>query len=437
MLDAKAILRRMRASRGLLWLGLGLGLTVAYVLVLSFRPERPAHLDRVLEPTLAGLPKPHTIENPPRPEGELLPDPPEAPVDEPAVEPRDLVEERLQSLARVAEAPAVLTPEEQLQAIETLTQRAGVDPQDVIIDIQNRRVAERAQRRPLFSAEADPAAVTRQSMTAEPVAPDHLDGTTGAAKPKLFSWSPRRVAGRFPIGKTVIAELLTDVIAGATRTRALIRVSDSANGRVLGLGLVNTHLQPGSRDRVTLEGRTVIAADGRTVSGRFAAFSPDGTEGLVGHLRHHWLRHLGLRLYRTTLGVLALRVAEQGNTLAGIIGAQTGTGILKDLASENPQKGVPKTVFLPRGRRFTLIYLSPATLSDTPPEHDDPESHRLGRASDQMLGLRREQERRLLELSRELSALDGESSPTNRELSLDGVLNRPEAVATLLDGGGP
>ena len=234
----------------------------------------------------------------------------------------------------------------------------------------------------------------------------------------------------FQVGHKLHAVLRSDVVATQITTRALVEVFDGT-GRSLGMTLVNVSLKPQLRNRVSLEGAEIVKPDGKKIRGRFGAFSPDGSEGLIGTTRKHLFAYLGLTLYKTTLGVLALRLAENDNTLAGIIGVQAGSQIFRDLAGEHRDKGIPKTVLVPRGTTFHILFFSSATVDDGLLDPATELDVGLNPSSERLTALRQEQERRLQALSRYFRDLESRQGIDNPNMGLTGALKNPAYLELL------
>ncbi len=407
------------------WLlaGLALAVVLAYALVLTFRPARRPQLT---EPEVSVVGKPDDLrgigpgveerrpwpQNPPHPETAEQAKPPDP----------------LDALAGLPDAPVVLTPEEQAHAVKVLTERAGADPKDVILDIQRNRETPPSRRSgPSFRPRGDP--LEAASATAN----EEMEAVARPADPRVHRWTPAWTGERFQQGQAFKAKLLTDVVATSRVTRALVEVYHPDSGFPLGISLASVRLAGGRSaiggQRVELEGRDIVGRDGVGLRGSLSAFSPDGSEGLVGRTRTHLLRHLGLTLYRTALGVFALRLAEQDNTLAGIIGAQTGTSILRDLAGEARTDRIPKTVMIPRGSVFLFLLVSPAgnpggrerLAGDPRPAGFDAEALR-------------DRDRRLRELADGITRLAPEPQAA---LGFEGALQDPAAWNQWLQGDEP
>lgn len=415
------------------WLlgGLALTLVMGYVLVLTFRPARRPRLAETEEAVL-GRPgglrgigpgieeRREWPENPSYREREREEVKPEEP-------------DPLDALAQVADAPVVLTAEEQAHAVRVLTERAGVAPEDVILDIRRQRETPAKIAGPVFLPRGDPMQETSTSLSAHPqISLDSLGEPAKHTSPRVHHWQPSWTGERFQPGQVFKAKLLTDVVATNASRRALVEVYHPRTGLAMGVALVSVRLAVGrgvaGGQRVELEGRDIVDREGVRLRGRFSAFSPDGSEGLVGRTRTHLLRHLGLTLYKTALGVFALRLAEQDNTLAGIIGAQTGTSILRDLAGETRLDRIPRTVMIPRGSIFLFLLVSPGTEGGSEGRlAGDP---RAGAFDDAL----RVRNRRLQELADGLTRL----APEPREaLGFEGALQDPAAWDQWLQGDPP
>ncbi|CAM2065696.1 hypothetical protein SCOR_09955 [Sulfidibacter corallicola] len=261
---------------------------------------------------------------------------------------KDLKQQALATLAAREEAPAVLTPSELNEAIAELARRNGAEPNEVEVDIEGYE----ASTPDLFSlAEgtdpvAEPARRVAPKMTKAPV----------------FGWVAPKEASRFHFGQSLPARLLSDVVATEGVTHAIAQVFDPLTNRSLGLTLLRV-TKATDAARIGLEGTRIVDPDGHEIYGRFAAFREDGAEGLIGRTKIHVARHLGLRLYRTALGVLPLHAASD-DSLASVIATESGTSILDDLAGEIGDEGLPRTVFLPRGTRFRLVFLGAASVDE-------------------------------------------------------------------------
>ncbi|CAM2064186.1 hypothetical protein SCOR_02385 [Sulfidibacter corallicola] len=262
---------------------------------------------------------------------------------------KDLKQQALATLAARKEAPAVLTPSELNEAIAELARRNGAEPNEVEVDIEGYE----ASNPDLFSSAEGNDPVAKTAKRVEPK----------MTKAPVFGWVGPKETSRFHFGQSLPARLLSDVVATEGVTHAIAQVFDPLTFQPLGLTLLRV-TKATDAARIGLEGTRIVEGRGHEIRGRFAAFREDGAEGLIGRTKIHVARHLGLRLYRTALGVLPLRAASD-DSLASVIATESGTSILDDLAGEIGDEGLPRTVFLPRGTRFRLVFLGAASVDET------------------------------------------------------------------------
>ncbi len=318
------------------WIILGVGgLIIVYALISSFLPPDRNHLT-VVEDQALGEPK---LEGSITGMRHAIPMKPEASEDIKVQPPlRDMETPFPIGLDDARSIPFL--PENSKPLV--LQERAGEkDPGPQKKDIE--------QKGPIFRSKQDLETKRRlEDQTTPEVTVTH---------PKSVGWEKKERPFLQP-GGVLSGILRSDVVAGSGETLALVEVMGLDTS--LGVCLMRASLDG---DRIQLEGSEIVGENG-AIRGKFSAFGPDGSQGLIGDRRRHVLEHFGIVLYRTALGVLALRVADSGNTLAGLVGANAGTQILEDLAGDQRrERGVPKTVMVPRGFRFQLVALDRAVIN--------------------------------------------------------------------------
>ena len=416
-----------------LWLAVIAMIIAAVVVFLAlwftFIPQMPPTLEEIRSDTLADATE-ETYIAPPSGDRSFWDSGDDAPVElsvdppkpaEPEIEQAEQRQEVLDQVATVTEAPDVLSPDE-VAFVEAQMKAENAKPEDVVLAISRKR----RTRSPKF---------LDQPPDPEPTAPESLVGAAKTAAPGYVSLGFRPKPAIYPIGHALEARLLSDIVAiQGLATVALVEVF-APSGKPLGTSLVNVNLAPRGRAVVHLEGNMIADPENRGIRGNFRAFSPNGQVGLLGETKTYWLRHVGMTLYRTALGILPLRLADQDNTLAGIIGAQAGSAILKDLAGD-VQRAPDRRTFIPRGTRFHIVFTSPARLPDRDADGFDPSRPDFTQAARETSYLGRERERAIFELANRFRQLDQSRSATNQTLSFENALSDPGSVLGVLQEAG-